>query len=136
MYSDAEVHFLKIDSSSNLYDSARGYVKKIDSIRKSKKTPSNSNQPNIRIHRGEWYEGGTLHRAKIREWKNSDASNKLATCADYAAKVDNTVGMIVLKNRATELMKCIDEATRDFDSTDDMKVSEVAALCVIMLGYK
>jgi len=29
-----------------------------------------------------WYEGGTLHKQKIRDWKNSTEENKLATCAD------------------------------------------------------
>jgi len=44
-----------------------------------------------------WYEGGTLHKAKISEWKVATEENKLATCADYMATVDNTVSMDVLK---------------------------------------
>lgn len=34
-----------------------------------------------------WYEGGTLHKSKITEWKNSTERNKLATCGDFCAKL-------------------------------------------------
>ena len=43
-----------------------------------------------------WYEGGTLHKAKIYKWNNATEKDKLATCADFMAKVDNTVSMTEL----------------------------------------
>ena len=30
-----------------------------------------------------WYEGGTLHGAKISEWRNASYENRLATCSDF-----------------------------------------------------
>lgn len=40
-----------------------------------KRTPANRH----------WYEGGTLHKARIRDWMRADYRNKLATCADFVA---------------------------------------------------
>lgn len=82
-----------------------------------------------------WYEGGTLHSAKISAWKSATDENKLATCADFMAAYDNTVSMSVLKIRATELKSCIDEAVRGQDMTNDDSVASIAALCTKALGY-
>ena len=38
----------------------------------------------------EWMKNGNLHNATVVEWKNADESNKLATCADIAAKLKST----------------------------------------------
>ena len=76
-----------------------------------------------------WYEGGTLHKSKISDWKIATDKNKLATCADFMAKVDNTGSMDELKRRATKLKACIDEATRGLENTNELKVSDVAATC-------
>jgi hypothetical protein len=84
----------------------------------------------------QWYEGGTLHKQKIRDWKNATEENKLATCGDFAAAVDNSVTMDVLLVRATELRACINEATRGIDNVDNSNVTEMAALCMVTLGYK
>ena len=51
------------------------------------------------------------------------------------AKTDNSVSMTELKNSAKKLKDCIDDATRDIESTNNMKVSEVAANCIVLLGY-
>lgn len=32
-----------------------------------------------------WYEGGTLHRATMREWRSATYANKLATAADFVS---------------------------------------------------
>lgn len=82
-----------------------------------------------------WYEGGTLHKAKISDWKTATEKNKLATCGDFMATVDNTVTMTELKRRATELKNCIDEATRDLESTNNESVSSIAALCTKTMSY-
>lgn len=84
----------------------------------------------------QWYKGGTLHKVKIRDWKNATEENKLATCGDFAAAVDNSVAMDVLLVRATELRACINEATRGIDNVDNDGVAEVAAICMVILGYK
>lgn len=82
-----------------------------------------------------WYIGGTLHKAKISEWKNATEKNKLATCGNFMATVDNTVSMTELKKRATELKNCIDEATRGLENVNDWEVSGIAASCIIIMGY-
>jgi len=76
-----------------------------------------------------WYEGGTLHKSQISVWKIATDKNKLATCADFMAKIDNTGSMDELKRRATKLKACIDEATRGLENTNKLKVSDVAASC-------
>jgi len=94
---------------------------------------SNSDIDKEEVEINEWYEGGTLHKAKVIEWKKATERNKLATCADYMAKVDDSVTMEVIKERATILKECIDEATRDLESTNDKKVSAIAAICITMM---
>lgn len=83
-----------------------------------------------------WYQGGTLHKAKICEWKNAAEENKLATCGDFMAAVDNSVSMDVLLERATELVACINEATRGIDNVDNDNVTDLASICALTLGYK
>ena len=97
---------------------------------------NNSNkQVKSRTTVNRWYVGETLHKAKIADWKEATDKNKLATCADFVASVDNDVSMSVLKKRAKALKHCINEATRDLESTNEMKVSEVASNCILLLGY-
>ena len=84
----------------------------------------------------EWYEGGTLHRAIISDWINATDQNKLATCANFMATVDNTVSMTELKRRATQLKNCIDETIKGLESTNNESVAEIASACTILLGYK
>ena len=83
----------------------------------------------------EWYEGGTLHKANAREWKSATDENKLATCGDFVSRADDSQSLEEIKRRATELRSCVNEATVE-PGTDDMKVSEVATLCIILLGYQ
>jgi hypothetical protein len=82
-----------------------------------------------------WYEGGTLHEANISNWKTSSSRDKLATCGDFMATIDNTVSMDILKIRAKDLRTCINEATDDLESTNSESVSSIASLCLITLGY-
>ncbi len=83
-----------------------------------------------------WYEGGTLHKSSMTEWKKATEKNKLATCGDYMATVDNTVSLNELKKRAKNLKNCIDEATRDLDEFDNESVSSIASLCLVTMGYQ
>lgn len=83
----------------------------------------------------EWYEGGTLHKSSIRQWKSASEQNKLATCGDFIARLDASVSMTVLKSRAIELRSCINEATKDLDSFDSQEVTTMAAMCGMQLGY-
>lgn len=97
---------------------------------------SNSNKPQTNQTTIEkWYEGGTLHKAKISDWKSATNKNKLSTCADFMATVDNSVSMDVLKQRAQALVTCIDESTKGLDNTNNESVSSIASICIKTMGY-
>jgi len=85
---------------------------------------------------GKWYEGGTLHRAKIEDWKKATDENRLATCADFIAKVRKPSDLNELLAKSVGLRACITEATRALESTNNENVADVAALCVVTLGYQ
>ena len=36
-----------------------------------------------------WHEGGTLHKATALAWQTAEYNNKLATCADFIARLHN-----------------------------------------------
>lgn len=82
----------------------------------------------------EWYQGGTLHREVGRQWKSATAQNRLATSADFVSKISKPGSMEELREKATDLSRCISEAVAD-PSGDEQEVSAVAAACVILLGY-
>ena len=82
----------------------------------------------------EWYEGGTLHKSTVTEWRRASVANKTATCADFAASVDNTVSMELLKLRVLQLELCIDEAVSDGSAEKlNLSTSDVAAMCIQIL---
>jgi hypothetical protein len=90
---------------------------------------------NIDPNTDQWYVGGSLHKSKVSEWKLATEENKLATCADFVANIKKGLSMSELKIKATELKTCIDEATASSNTTDEKKVTEIAGLCAIQLGY-
>lgn len=89
----------------------------------------------------QWYADGSLHSANGRQWKAASQANQLATSADFAAvtlgdkKVKALGSMSRLKPYAAEMDTCIDEAVSG-SSGDSVKVSEVAAVCAILMGWK
>lgn len=83
---------------------------------------------------GEWYEGGTLHKATARQWNAATYRNRLATSADFIAAAKAASDMKELRARAAGLERCISEGTDD-PRLQDLRVSEVAAACIILLGY-
>ena len=83
----------------------------------------------------EWYEGGTLHKATGGEWQRATEPNRLATSADFVAAAKAASDMKQLRKRAEAVKSCVTEATDDPDLYS-LKVSEVAASCIILLGYR
>ena len=81
------------------------------------------------------YANGSLYAAKIVDWKKASVQNKLASCEFIITKVGKKVSRSELEARANDLRICIDEATSGLVSTNNMKVSEVAAPCIVLLGY-
>ena len=102
----------------------------------SSKTKNTKSTSTSYSNSSNWYEGGTLHKAKVARWKASTEQNKLATCGDFMAAYDKSVSsMAILKMRAEELKTCIDIATSDSDYTNNLDVSTMAALCIREMGY-
>jgi len=83
----------------------------------------------------QWYVGGNLHKKNISDWKNATEANKLATCGDFIARVKKDLSLTELKDKASELKDCIDEATKGTNTSDQNKVNEIGALCLVTMGY-
>ena len=90
---------------------------------------------NVKSNENLWYVGGNLHKKTISEWKNATEDNKLATCGDFVANVKKDLSLTELKYKASELKDCIEQATTGTNASDQSKVSEIGALCLLTLGY-
>jgi len=93
-----------------------------------------------------WYEGGTLHHATVRDWRNATHENKLATAGDWIAGLSlegylNTlrvwfVGTDELKPFAEELVAAMDGfLARAEDIFDFDDVATVAAVVMVEMGW-
>lgn len=89
-----------------------------------------------------WYEGGTLHKATIVQWKRATQANKVATCADFIAYAHKNgdlkmsfSSMAAMKPYAVDLAKCIDETVRGIDTFDKESVTTMAALAMVYMGW-
>jgi hypothetical protein len=87
-----------------------------------------------------WYEGGTLHNAKMRTWRRASYENKLATAADFvtalliasgvnSAKID-IEGLV--RPAAIGFVQSLDAAA-DGGYADDFNVPEVAATILALI---
>ena len=81
----------------------------------------------------EWYDGGTLHRSTLREWKAATFQNKLATAGDFVANANNVLGKrqvgAELKAAAEDLVIAIDiMAGSDSLNLDKERTSDIAAM--------
>jgi len=92
--------------------------------------------PRVGVGRGQWYEGGTLHRATMAEWRRATSANRLATAADMALKaprvaatVKSSGTMSTLRPYATALEACVSEQAVG-------RVAELAAACIILEGWQ
>ena len=104
---------------------------------------TDSSSPRASKARQEWYTGGTLHKATIREWKAASYQNRLATCADFvsgtmlsrgmnAKDIDISEGGSVWRS-ATDLETCISEGTSGLDFTDAQSVAGLATVCMVLM---
>jgi len=90
-----------------------------------------------------WYTGGTLHNKTVGDWNSASYKNRLATSADFVTATtpkfkqsklfeDNSR---LLKLRSVALEKCTSESTVGLN-VNFLKVSEIAATCITLLGFK
>lgn len=87
-----------------------------------------------------WYSGGTLHSAKMSEWSRASYPNRLATSADFVAKILETEGIAIpsvdqLKPLAQNLETAITTAHVE-GVTDNEKVSTLAAACWLLIKHE
>ncbi len=98
-----------------------------------------------------WYDGGTLQKATVREWRSGTPPDKLATAADFLTAVWNSgrlkpsIGRKLrtvddLRPLAVKLVDFIDSATSKKHLTgkaehalDDTKVSDIAAVGIVTM---
>lgn len=83
-----------------------------------------------------WYEGSNLHSSKIVEWKSATEHNKIATCSDFINNLEKNISLEEIKYKAINLKSCIEEAVKGYSTMDNSKVSEIAAMCHVLLNNK
>lgn len=101
-----------------------------------------TSSPKIKSTPKQWFEGGTLHQATIKQWRKATPENKLATCADYLAyywvrgQLRFSIADIDgLKPYAQELVDFIDTGTADVQDIEHRKVNEAATLGFYMMKW-
>lgn len=93
----------------------------------------------------EWYEGGNLYTATLREWRNASQQNKLATCAEIISEVvvDNyfkmpfnatTEDTSQLKEYANQLLLAINMWAGN-NENDNTIVNAAALISMLQLGW-
>lgn len=88
-----------------------------------------------------WYVGGTLHHATVREWQEAKYENKLATAVNWTLlqpkirKVSRrSSSMETVRPYVIELVACVDKASIG-ESYADKNVSSLAAACMASMGW-
>lgn len=76
-----------------------------------------------------WYEGGTLHCATVEEWLRATDDNRLATAADWVARLSN-VGLVwetetEARLLASELENCVSGAAEGMTETGYEELDKV-----------
>ena len=108
--------------------------KQLKELAKSQKKNSEIINHNKKVVGDEkWYSGGNLHQKYIRDWKKATYANKLATCADFISATEGKMPMGTLRIKASSLVTCITTATEGLDVTNNYKISEIAASCMVLM---
>ncbi len=85
----------------------------------------------------EWFQGGTLHKATLAQWRVATNANKLATAADWLAATEwkghlnRPSDFDRLKVKAQMLVNAVNESASDRD-LGAMSATEVAAAILTM----
>lgn len=96
-----------------------------------------------------WYEGGTLHKSNMVDWRNSTDRNRLATTSDFVVaahqknmlqpsfKITSMNGYKILAN---EVVACANEVARvpeqDVDKIlKNQSVKSIVVLCMYTMGW-
>ncbi len=119
----------------------------------SRRRASKSRRLRVQSQSRKWYEAGTLHNKSILEWQTASADDKLATCADFVARmwedqsfvprIQNSINSVEsMKIYAEELVEGLDAATERFADPEQNRrvyanqtVSSMATLCMITMRW-
>ncbi len=85
-----------------------------------------------------WYDGGTLHKKTVKDWRVATYENRLATAADFVTATSKSRGisfasMDQVKDHAVALEREI-SAAGEGGYADNQPVSQVAAACLVLMG--
>lgn len=83
---------------------------------------------------GEWYEGGTLHSATLKQWASATTQNKMATMADMVVAAKLAKRPMEVVEQSVRAASCIDEVAKE-KAAAGQEVATVAAMCM-MSGKK
>ncbi len=103
----------------------------------SEEKPKETQKPKT----SEWYSGGTLHDATMKEWSEATYQNKLATASDIVMTLLAVDGVDItkidineqLKPMAIDFVKGLDNANAD-GIADNMTVGEVASTMWVIMN--
>lgn len=100
-----------------------------------------------------WYQGGTLHGVSALEWQGASYENKLATCADFVAKLSTGTSLKPgvaakmstiegIKPFAEALVKQLDDAMKKRDDVElnrkiytNQTVASNVAMVIVLMGW-
>lgn len=87
-----------------------------------------------------WYEGGTLQKATVVEWKKATPADQLATAGDFLASISavtdisklDPAAIEALKARAQSLVGCVNQSANAPDVEADQTVAHLVVMCALM----
>lgn len=79
---------------------------------------------------GQWYEGGTLHSATLKEWASATTQNKMATMADMVVAAKLAKRPMEVVEQSVRAASCIDEVSKE-KGGQGQEVATVAAMCMM-----
>ncbi len=101
------------------------------------------------VYSGEWYEGGTLHKATVQEWQQATYKNRLATSADWffsitkahnpelqrkLDKLNYEQWLATVKECSKQLEICVSDIVNDKKiAKSSERVAEYASMCYITM---
>nr|WP_313036663.1 hypothetical protein [Achromobacter ruhlandii] len=79
---------------------------------------------------GQWYEGGTLHSATLKQWASATTQNKMATMADMVVAAKLAKRPMEVVEQSVRAASCIDEVASE-KAARGQEVATVAAMCMM-----
>lgn len=85
-----------------------------------------------------WYEGGTLHKATVKQFRAAEYENARATAAEWLAatisdKEISKLNELNWKHASENLVDCIVKATDDEEAVQNSAATDIALVCMTQL---